>query len=433
MGLEMPLMTAVVARLANPDIHLAAYGGIVFPLALIIESPIIMLLAASTALSKDWRSYQLLYRFMMITSFLLTVLHVLVAFTPLYYVVVRDIMGVPAEILEPARWGLMIMTPWTWAIAYRRFQQGVLIRFDHSKAVTVGTMIRMATMATILFAGLALQSFAGIIVASTAIALGVLFEAIYAGLRVRPVLQNQLHHEPEVTPPLTYRKFGKFYVPLAMTSLLTLIALPIGSAAMSRMPDAIHSLDVWPVVNGLIFLLGSTGLAYQEVVVTLLDRPRALANLRKFAAGLSALTSGLLFLIALTPLSKLVLQNVMGLPDDLYNLSRSALLIGGLRPALMVTLHWYQGIVVHSHKTRAITEAIGIGLFFTALGLYLGATQTSITGIYVGIGAFTIGTIVQTLWLFIRSRGLINELHKCDHNREAYERSTAELGEQIAE
>lgn len=51
MGAEAPILSAVVARLADPEINLAAYSGIVFPLSLIIESPIIMLLAASTTLS----------------------------------------------------------------------------------------------------------------------------------------------------------------------------------------------------------------------------------------------------------------------------------------------------------------------------------------------------------------------------------------------
>ena len=57
MGAELPALSAVIARLPHPEINLAAYGGVVFPLALIIESPIIMLLAASTALCKDWASY----------------------------------------------------------------------------------------------------------------------------------------------------------------------------------------------------------------------------------------------------------------------------------------------------------------------------------------------------------------------------------------
>ena len=124
MGAELPALSAVIARLENPRINLAAYGGIVFPISLVIEAPIIMLLAASTALCKDYDSYRKLWRFMMISGAGLTVLHILIAFTPLYYVVAEDLIGAPAVIIEPARIGLMIMTPWTWSIAYRRFNQG---------------------------------------------------------------------------------------------------------------------------------------------------------------------------------------------------------------------------------------------------------------------------------------------------------------------
>jgi hypothetical protein len=126
MALESPAIVTVIARLENPEINLAAYGGVVFPLALIIESPIIMLLAASTALSKDWDSYRKLHRFMMTASAILTGLHFLIAFTPLYYIIVEGIIGVPEEIVEPARIGLMIMLPWTWSIAYRRFHRGTI-------------------------------------------------------------------------------------------------------------------------------------------------------------------------------------------------------------------------------------------------------------------------------------------------------------------
>ena len=153
MGIELPVISAVIARLVNPEINLAAYGGVIWPLALIIESPIIMLLAASTALSKDWAAFIKIRRFMMIASAFLTLLHILIAFTPLYYFVVRQVMGVPEEVVEPARVGLMIMTPWTWAIAYRRFLQGVLIRFGHSRAVSTGTMIRLSADLTVLAIG----------------------------------------------------------------------------------------------------------------------------------------------------------------------------------------------------------------------------------------------------------------------------------------
>ena len=51
MGIELPFLSAIVARLANPENNLGAYGGVVFPLSLLIEAPIIMLLTASTKLT----------------------------------------------------------------------------------------------------------------------------------------------------------------------------------------------------------------------------------------------------------------------------------------------------------------------------------------------------------------------------------------------
>src|SRR3970282_598647 len=128
MGAELPALSAVVARLPNPEINLAAYGEIVFALALIIESPIIMLLAASTALSKDPDSYQKIRRFMMVSGAILPALHILVAFTPLYTFIVERVIGAPPEIVAPGRIGLMMKTPWTSSIGYRRVALVVLMR-----------------------------------------------------------------------------------------------------------------------------------------------------------------------------------------------------------------------------------------------------------------------------------------------------------------
>lgn len=99
MGVEMPVISAVMARLVNSEINLATHGGIVFPLAMIIEAPIIMLLSAPTSLSKDWDSYQKIFRFMMIIGASLTILHLMVAFTPLYDFVVVELLSVPEEII----------------------------------------------------------------------------------------------------------------------------------------------------------------------------------------------------------------------------------------------------------------------------------------------------------------------------------------------
>jgi len=46
MALELPALSAVLTRMEDPQIQLAAWGGVIFPICLIVEAPIIMLLAA---------------------------------------------------------------------------------------------------------------------------------------------------------------------------------------------------------------------------------------------------------------------------------------------------------------------------------------------------------------------------------------------------
>ncbi len=414
MGMEMPILSAFVARLADPKINLAAYGGIVFPLALIIEAPVIMLLAASTALSKDWASYQKLRNYMLLAGGLLTALHLLVAATPLYYFVAESLLGAPSEIIEPARIGLLIMTPWTWTIAYRRLNQGVMIRFGHSNIIGVGTGVRLGMDFLVLSIGYILK-LPGIIVATSAVAAGVTAEAIYIGFRVQPVLREELKPAPVIQPVLNYRAFASFYIPLVMTSLLTLLIQPIGSAALGRMPMALDSLAVWPVVSGFIFMLRSMGVAFNEVVVALLDESLSTKSLRRFAGILSTATTAALLLIAATPLSIFWLRDISALSPSLTEIARTGLWIGILLPALNTLQSWYQGALLNSGKTRGISEAVVVFLVVTGLLLWGGVAWGKTTGLYVGLAAFSVGMLLQTFWLWVRSRATLLALYERDN------------------
>ena len=415
MGIEMPVITAVMARLANPEISLATHGGIVFPLALIIEAPVIMLLSASTALSKDWDSYQKIYRFMMILGGALTFLHVLVAFTPLYDLVVVKLLGVPDEIIESGRIGLQFMLPWTWSIAYRRFQQGVMIRFGHSQAVGVGTMVRLCTDVVVLGTGLMIGSIPGYIIGATSQGLSTLAEAIYSGIRVRPILKYQLKPAKKVEN-LTWKTFFAFYIPLALTSFLSLVWQPIGSAALSRMPRALDSLAVWSVVSGLIFMLRSLGLAFNEVVVALLDQPGSSKELRKFSTNLSISLVGLHFILAATPLALIWFSYVSGLPPSLVELARIGFWFGLPMPILSVFQSWYQGALLYSKNTRGIPESMAIFLVTVLIILGLGVSNGNFIGLYVGLIGFSIANFTQTIWLWARSRSIMQKLIQRDRD-----------------
>lgn len=400
MGLEMPVVSAVIARLADPELHLAAYGGVVFPVALIVEAPVIMLLAASVALARDVASYRLIYRFMMWIGAGLTLLHALLAFTPLFDLVLVPLFDPPAGVVEPARLGLKIMLPWTWAIGYRRFMQGLLIRFGRSHHVSIGTALRLVSVAAVSLAAAFLLGAEGIVAATAAIAVGVTLEAVYSAVAARPVVTGPLRAAQPVTPPLTHPGFMRFFLPLVLTSLLSLVVQPIGSAAMARMPMALESLAVWPVASGLLFILRSLGFALNEVVVALLDRPGAYRALRRFSLLLSGALLSVTALVAFTPLATFWFADLSGLPPALTALATLGLAWALPWPVLDVVRNLVQGVAVHTRRTGVISWSMVVFLGVTGAALAVGVALQRFPALPVAMVAFVAATAAQVAWLW---------------------------------
>ncbi len=403
MGFEGPAVAAVVSRLPNPTVNLAAWGGVVFPLALMVEAPIIMMLAASTALCRDWASYIKMRRFMNQLGAALTALHILIVATPLYYVIAEDLLGAPKAVLAPARVGLFIMIPWTWSIAYRRFHQGILIRFGHSLKIGLGTAVRFSADALMLAIGY-FGGWPGIVVAGCGMVAGVLTEALYVHRAVRPTLRDQLRPAPPVGIPLSTRAMLDFYIPLSLTQVLILIAYPIGSAAMSRMPLPLLSLAAWPVVGAVRYVTGSFGGAYNEVVVALVERRRSSRPLFRFAVVIAGVATASLAVLTIPAVSTAIFADLIGLAAPLPAMVHKSLYLLLPVPAIAVAQSYFQGMILHSRRTRSITEAVLIFLGVVTVALIAGVLWGGAVGLYVALAAFTFGEFVRTCWLWVRSR-----------------------------
>lgn len=245
---------------------------------------------------------------------------------------------------------------------------------------------------------------------TVAVIAGVVAEAALSSLLVRPIVRDALHVAPPAPQPLTRTAFLRFYLPLSVTPVMTILAMSIASAAMARMPRPLESLAAWPVVNGLTFLLRSLGFALNEVVVALVGRPQAVPALRRFTIGLAAATTCALGAIALTPLSTLWLAGFTSLEPQLVPLARIGLMIGVLLPGAAVVQSWYQGAIVHSRRTRGVTEAVVIYLATMVAVLGVGRALGNVPGLYVTVAAFALGGVAQTLWLGWRARAVLEDL-----------------------
>jgi hypothetical protein len=272
--------------------------------------------------------------------------------------------------------------------------------------VTWGTLVRLLTLAGVLALGVRLGTVAGIVVGTTAVIAGVVAEAFFASVAVRPVRRGALAAAPPADPPLTMPRFIRFYAPLSLTPLLHFISMPVAAAAMSRMPRALESLATWPVLSGSTFTLRSLGFAYNEVVVALLDRPTPVPALRRFAVFLSGAVTLVLLLGAVTPLGRAWFEQGAALPSGLASLASLALVWLVPMGAVSVWQSFHQGILVHAHRTRFVTESMLVLLFATLSVLGIGVAWHSVTGLHFAALGLTAGGLAQVAWLAWRSRGV---------------------------
>jgi hypothetical protein len=301
----------------------------------------------------------------------------------------------------------MIMTPWTWAIADRRTNQGMLIRFGYRSAVAIGTGVRLVTTVSVLLVGWLVLEAEGVVVAASALTIGTISEAVYARYRARPVIRDVLRDHPLNEKVVRGADLLKFYIPLAMTPLLVLTMQPIGTAGIDRMPNAVVSLAAWAPISGLVFLCRSAGVAFNEVVIGHCGNREEIPALRLFAWMVGLIFTIILALVALTPLSGFWFSKLMGLDAELVELGMASLWIAIPIPLLTFLQSLYQGVLVDSHRTRFIRESVVLFLVATMLVIGAGVLIGPQNGVMVVLLAYTVGNLLQTGWLWHRCRTAI--------------------------
>jgi hypothetical protein len=213
MALEGPFLAAIIARMGEPAFNLAAYG-VSFALAILIESPVIMLMSASTALVEDGESYRRLRNFSNALNAGSTALLLLVLVPPVYDFLMHGMLGLPEPVVELVYVSLWLLLPWPAAIGYRRFLHGVLIRAGLTRRVAYGTMLRLVGVTAAAVLLYVLTDLPGAWVGAASLSAGVCTEAVAARFMAAGVVRGLLAG----TVTLGERASGAATAPLAHRS-----------------------------------------------------------------------------------------------------------------------------------------------------------------------------------------------------------------------
>lgn len=411
MIVAVPLISAVLSRLPDVRIHLAAYGA-AQNLALVLESPIIMILHASTLAASSPQAYRTLGRLTWLLNGLLTLLYALAAFTPAYTWVANVALGLPPEVAAAARPAFAALLLWPAAIGVRRYLQGKLIHHRRSRDIMLAGFVRLGTLLSVMLLA-AWAGLPGALVAGLGLVASVIGEALATAFFYRrltrqlaatagPANERSVETVPSRLLPLLW-----WYLPLALTQLLVWLVRPATTAGIARAHLATLALAAWPVAWSVSNLLGNGTRMIQQLTISLVKDAASARLLRRFTWLVGFAFSVALALIAFTPLADFFLRTALGLPPELVGISRPVLAITAFYPVEVALFNWLQGLMVQTGRTGLVNAAAFVGGVVTVALIFAGALLTQWPGTLLAAVASMIGMALEAacLWLILRQAG----------------------------
>jgi Na+-driven multidrug efflux pump len=406
MVLEPSVINIGLGRTLDPELALAAYG-VAFSLALLVEAPILMLLDASVARAVDREAFRLIRRFALLLGLAVTGIGLLVSLTPLYSLIVEQLMNIPPDVAARGRPTLQILSFWPLPIGWRRAHQGLLIRANRTGMITVATAMRLLALAAGLFGGLLLFPGRGSVVAGLAMDLSVTVEAVLITWATRSVLRSGAFRTDRMggQATRTMRDLWRFYRPLAVSTILRQATRPILNTGIAAAGMARASLAAWPVTWGFAILVAGPAWSLQQLTTALAEDEAAYRRVRGFSMSLSGLFAVVLVAVAFTPLYGLVMGGIYNLSPGLQELARPALQLMSLYPLLLGAQSVVRGVLILEGNTGVVRSAMTVNVLVLAAMVGAGAWIFSFNGVMVAAVAVMAGAVAELFWLLWRRNG----------------------------
>jgi hypothetical protein len=409
MLLEAPLINAFLARGADPELSLAAYG-IAQSIILVVEAPVLMILELSIALSRNLADFREIRRFYVLVGLAITALGLLLFYTPLGGLLLCDIMGIPPTIAEATIPALRILVWWPLPIGWRRLYQGVLVNDGRTRIISIATALRLVVLLAVLALGQSFGTIPGATLGAITMVVAVIIEAGVIHWAALSTFRGSLSQKTADAASISLRYLWLFYLPLAVTSVLRQSIRPLITAGIAAAPMPELSLAAWPVSFSLASIFWGPTLGLQPVTVALTTGKDSWHTVSRFVLAVGSLLTSALALVAFTPLLSVVLGQLFGISGPVAELAAPAVRIQVLLP-LAYTFHaLFTGLLVKRGHTSAVRTAKTVDMVVVGVTLFLGLRYGSLLGAALGATAIIAGALVEAVWLYFRSRGIVTSM-----------------------
>lgn len=210
--------------------------------------------------------------------------------------------------------------------------------------------------------------------------------------------------------PLTYRKIFLFWIPLAATWLMMAMEGPFVSALIARLPNEIPNLAAYGVALPLAWLIEAPILMLLSASTALVKDRNSYIKLRTFSLIMNAFVTLTMLIVCIPAVFDFLGVGVIGLPQEVSDLTHSAMVMFSPWPALVGIRRFYQGVLIRSNQTKHVAFGTVIRLSTMIVAGAILYQLSDMSGAAIGGAAHTIGAFFELVAIWIMARPAIRSL-----------------------
>ncbi len=391
----IPALAGILARTDHAEEAISGFA-VAFSIALLAGLPHIRVQQLTLVFFDDSASVPVIRNFVMRWAALSTLLIAVVALTPLNEIILGSVFSVEPEVEKQAAGALRALVALPGLLVMRAYMHGVALRAERPLIVWIGSITGSVVVISIAATLILTDSVSGALAGGIAFSSGAAVEVALLWVLTRRVVVAGTGKAP-----VTIKDMTKFFWPLLVAAIAPSITQPIISASMARAADPTVSIAAVSVSFGLFQTVSAATNGVQNSTLALLALNFSEAQVLRFMVVVGLLTSVATLLIGFVePVTVLVLQDILGTEDRLFELARFAFRLLAPLPMVLVIEQVFAARLMRARNTRPIVIINIARLIVLVTWVTTTVNATSFTGAAVGAGAVALTLLIEGLMTF---------------------------------
>lgn len=398
LNIEIPVITAIVSQ-GNEGNSLAIFG-IALSIIVAVNGAVIPFTPAVISLGNSQKNLKKIKQYAAVLCLMVASLFLLLFFSPFNTYVFRSFLNLEQETIPFLQSALLGFFPAVFFVAWRRYQQGILIKQKNTKPIFYATLLRIVFSVITALVLDSLTSANIAVIGTVSLTVGAFIEALMLFLYLKTISKELvLKEEWDLkTKPINLKSFSRFYGPLTVSTFIPLSYGFIITLGITHAIDRTFALEGWPVLLSLVSLLISPSAEVENVVIPFWKEKENYKPIFQFCALIGGFLSAFLFTILFFPFTfNLYFKKIMGLEEQMVIfIGGNTLFVLFLAPLFFVFKGASRGYLIHIKKTALVQYATFASFLAIIFSILIG-NHLGVSGLVIAAFAYSFSIFIELI------------------------------------